>query len=102
MKCKTGDLAYIIEAMNSINKGLVVVCKEYLGYYLKDDIVEISGERYKAIVSDNFWLIECEYGIETMFGSSKHAYCPDNWLQPIKKDELDSGVTTSKTLETNI
>jgi hypothetical protein len=100
LKCKVGDLAYIIESIRPANKGLAVEVKEYLGYYLKDDIVEINKEHYKTIISDNYWIIENSYGeIETQFGKSKMAFCPDSWLEPIKKQKLEDKVSTESELE---
>jgi hypothetical protein len=100
IKCKTGDIAFIIEALRVANKGLVVDVKEYLGYYLKGDVVEINKEHYKAIISDNYWIIENSYGeIETQFGKSKMAFSPDSWLEPIKKKKLSDKVTTEDELK---
>ena len=97
MKCKQGELAYIKQALRPINVGLAVLCKEYLGYYLKGDIVEVNKEHFAAIVSDNYWIIENNYGeIKTQFGKSFMAFSPDTWLEPIKKSKLNVGdkVTT--------
>ena len=87
MKCKKGDLAYINQALRKENIDLIVECKENLGFHLVDDIVEISGERFKAQISDTFWIVSNkECAIETMFGPSREAYIPDSWLTPIKSD----------------
>lgn len=92
MKCKQGDLAYIKKALRPANIGLAVVCKEYLGYYLRDDIIEVNKEHFTAIISDNYWVIENSYcEIETQFGKSSMAFSPDTWLEPIKKSKLDVG-----------
>lgn len=100
MRCEKDDLAYIKSALRQANVGLAVECKEYLGYYLKDDIVEVYGEHFRAIISDNYWLIENGYGeIETQFGKSKVAYHPDTWLEPVKKKKLEDKVTTDEGLD---
>lgn len=100
IKCKAGDIAVIIEALRPANKGLVVDVKEYLGFYLKDDVIEINKEHYKAFISDNYWIIENSYGeIETQFGKSKMAFTPDSWLEPIKKKKLSDNITTEKELK---
>ena len=69
---------------------MIVECKEYLGYYLKGDKVEINKEFWSVPISDNYWLIEsstCSIG--TLFGKAKNAYGPDTWLSPIKTDGID-------------
>ena len=97
MNCKQGDLAYINQALRKENIGLIVECKENLGFHLANDIVEISGERFKAQISDTFWIVNSkECAIETMFGSAREAYIPDSWLTPIK---ADSDKTSTKTEE---
>jgi len=84
MQCKIGDLCYIKKSLRPENVGLVVVCKQYLGYFLIGDELEMHGEFFKAHVSDNYWLVTNESGhIETQFGKSKEAYVPDLWLVPI-------------------
>lgn len=102
MICELNDLAYIKKAIRPANVGLVVTCKTYLGYYLMDDIVEINGERWYAIVSDNYWLVENEHGsIETQFGLSKQSYVPDLWLTPIKTDGVldDTEIKNEDTID---
>lgn len=99
MRCKINDVAYINKAIRKENVGLIVTCKEYLGYYLQGDIVEISGERYIAIDSDNYWLIENKNSsIETQFGKAKNAYIGDLCLTPIKSDGLNLDVVNEKEL----
>ena len=100
MKCKANDLAYIIEAIRPANKGLVVLVKEYLGYYLKGDIIEVNKEHFQAIISDNFWVVENAYGeIETQFGNSKMAYIADSWLEPIKKIKDTDKISVTDSLK---
>ena len=99
MRCKQGDLAFIRNALRPLNIGLVIECREYLGYYLQGDTIELNKEHFKAIISDNYWMIENSYGeIETHFGKSKMAFSPDTWLEPVPTKKLDAGVTTSDEL----
>lgn len=94
MNCKLGDLAFIKKSIRHENLGLIVTCKEHLGYFIKGDKIKISGELWEAVVSDNYWRIESASGsIETMFGKSKTAYGPDSWLFPIKPEELDENIS---------
>ena len=103
MKCKLNDICFIVKSIRPVNIGLVVDCKEYLGYYLMDDIIEISGERYVAIISDNYWLIENKNSsIETHYGKAKNSYIPDLWLNPIKEDGLTDDTATEKTIENDV
>ena len=89
MRCKLNDLAFINKSLRPANVGLVVTCKQSLGYYLIGDDLEMHGEFFKAPFSDNYWLIVNEYGqIDTQFGLSKEAYIPDLWLTPIMGDLL--------------
>lgn len=98
MQNKLGDLAFIKKSIRPENVGLIVECKDYLGYYLQGDIVEISGERYTAIVSDNYWLILSPSGsFLTQFGKAKNGFIPDLWLTPIKTDGLEDDDYVTKT-----
>jgi len=95
MHCKVNDLAFIRKALRPENIGLVIECKEYLGYYLRGDDIEMNGERWGAIISDNYWRIENSYGeIETMYGKSTVAISPDTWLEPIPTKKLIIHETT--------
>jgi hypothetical protein len=90
MNCKQGDLAFIKKAIRPENIGLIVSCAQYLGYYLKDDMVELNKEFYLAVVSDNYWRIGSESGsIMTQYGKSKVSFIPDTWLTPIKELPVD-------------
>lgn len=85
MRCKLGQLAFIKKSIRTENIGLIVSCKENLGYHLRGDIVEINKERFMSPDSDNIWIIESSSGsIETQFGKSKIGYIPDTWLEPIE------------------
>lgn len=75
--------------------GLVVRCKRYLGYYERGATIIISGESFLAFDTDDFWLIENDYGeIEYQFGKAREGYIMDSWLEPIKK--LDAGSSADK------
>jgi hypothetical protein len=90
MNCKQGDLAFIKKSLRPENTGLIVTCSEYLGYYLANDTIEISGEHWGAPVSDNYWRVTTtSNSLSTMFGKSTSGYIPDLWLTPIKADNLD-------------
>jgi hypothetical protein len=93
MNCKLGDIAFIKNAVRKENLGLIVTCKENLGYFLKGDKIEISSELWEAVISDNYWLIESSSGsIETHYGNSKIAYAADTWLSPIRPEEIDKNI----------
>ena len=91
MRCKLNDLCYIKKSLREPNIGLVVRCKRYLGYYERGATIVISGESFLAFDTDDFWLIENDYGeIESHFGRAREGYIMDSWLEPIAKLENDS------------
>ena len=90
MKCKLNDLCYIKKSLREANVGLVVQCKRYLGHYDRGATIVISGESYMAFDTDDYWIVENNYGeIESQFGKTREGYIMDSWLDPIRK--LDSG-----------
>jgi hypothetical protein len=90
MNCKQGELAFVKKSIRPENTGLIITCKENLGYYLQGDKIEISGELWEAVVSDNYWLVESSSAsITTLYGKSKEAFSPDLWLSPIRPEKLD-------------
>jgi hypothetical protein len=99
MNCKQGELAFIKKSMRPENIGLIITCKENLGYYLQGDKIEISGGLREAVVSDNYWLVESSSGsILTKYGKSKIAFTPDLWLSPIRPEKLDEELDEELTL----
>ena len=90
LRCKLNDLAFIIRAMNEANIGRIVLCKEYLGYFQKDEPVMYSGEKWAAWDTGHIWVVFSESGLTTMYGNSKIALMMDHWMIPIdaNKDEL--------------
>lgn len=86
MRCKQGQLAFIIKSIRPENIGRVVTCVKHIGYYSQGDTVTISGENWVAFDTDDHWLIEGN--IETQYGPSKVAYIMDSWLKPLDADGL--------------
>jgi hypothetical protein len=91
MKCKQGQMAFIIKSLRKENIGRVVTCEKYLGYYSKDDKIVMNGEVWLAPDTDDYWSVTGN--IETQYGPSAQAYIMDSWLRPIDADTIDEDVT---------
>lgn len=95
MKCEKGDLAKIIMSIRPANLGKVVLVENYIGHFEKDEAFEFRGIPCKALISDHYWWISTEYGLQNMLGDTPKAYIPDSWLEPIRpeqekeKDKID-------------
>ena len=86
MRCKSGDLAVIIDAFNRSNIGRIV---KVVGRH--------DGRRTLAMASSpNLWLIQCAqpltWTIDDKRYRCKNGTAPDAQLQPIRGDALDSGI----------
>ena len=104
LRCKPSDLAFIIRAMNKVNIGRIVLCKEYLGYYQKDEPVMYSGEKWAAQDTGHIWVVFSESGLTTLYGSSKIALMMDHWMVPIdaNKDESEEGTEVETDVESGL
>lgn len=87
MKCKQGQLAFIIKSIRPENIGRIVTCSKYIGHYSRGDVVSVNGEQWTAFDTDDYWLIEGN--IETQYGPSKIAYTMDSWLKPLDSDDVN-------------
>lgn len=99
MNCKPNDLAYIKKALRPVNIGRIVTCKELLGYFFKGEQLKWNGEMFVTFEADNYWVIESKMGIETLYGNSTQAFCPDSWLIPIRGVEEELATETADELE---
>jgi len=87
--CKKDDIAFVKKALRPKNIDKVVTVKTYLGYYERAQPYVWNGETFLAFDSDDHWIIECNSGLETQFGSSLQAVIMDSWLFPIRGDEQE-------------
>jgi len=90
MRCRQGDLAYVVVAMNESNIGKIVHVHSYIGFYTQNELFEYKGQQCGAPVTDNYWWVEAQgIPLETNHGEISRAYIPDTWLRPIPSDFLD-------------
>lgn len=97
MKCNQGDLAKIIMSIRPENIGKTVLVEEYIGQLQEGEIFQFRGVVCKAMISDHYWWISKDEGLQNMLGDTPKAYIPDSWLDPIRplkkskkeKQELD-------------
>lgn len=92
MKCKQGDLAVIKFSIRPENIGRIVKVSEYIGHFEKGTHFHFNGMMCQAAITDNFWWIEAD-DLSIMLGPSPRAYIPDTWLEPIKSNEKEKGLT---------
>jgi hypothetical protein len=90
MRCKQGDLAYIIKALRPENVGKVVQCVECIGFHERFQAFGLHGETWVSPDSDYLWVIKNSGSITTLYGPAKEAVIPDSWLRPIKADPSDT------------
>jgi hypothetical protein len=87
MKCEKGDLAKIIHSIRPTNIGKTVLVEEYIGHLKEGEVFQFRGIVCKAIITDHYWWIETEYGLQNMLGDTPKAYIPDTWLDPIRPEK---------------
>jgi hypothetical protein len=87
MKCEKGDVAKIIMSLRPSNIGKTVLVEQYIGYLQQGEEFEFRGVPCKAQVTDHFWWISTDYGLQNMLGDTPKAYIPDTWLEPIRPEK---------------
>jgi hypothetical protein len=88
MKCEQGDIAKIIMSIRPTNIGKQVLVEDYIGEFQAGEDFDFRGIVCKAPVSDHYWWIATEYGLQNMLGDTPKAYIADSWLEPIRPEKL--------------
>jgi hypothetical protein len=88
MKCEQGDIAKIIMSLRPNNIGKQVLVEEYIGHLKEGENFEFRGIPCKALITDHYWWIATEYGLQNMLGDTPKAYIPDTWLEPIRPEKM--------------
>jgi hypothetical protein len=88
MKCEQGDLAKIIHSIRPVNLGKIVLVEDYIGHFKEGETFEFRGIECKAMITDHYWWVSTEYGLQNMLGDTPKAYIPDTWLDPIRPDKM--------------
>jgi len=88
MRCEQGDLAKIVMSLRPRNIGKIVLVEDYIGYIKEGETFEFRGITCKAIVTDHYWWISTEYGLQNMLGDTPKAYIADTWLEPIRPEKM--------------
>jgi hypothetical protein len=98
MKCEQGDLAKIIHSIRPSNLGKTVLVETYIGHFAQGETFDFRGIVCKAQITDHYWWIATEYGLQNMLGDTPKAYIPDTWLDPIRPEKLKQQEKQSKEL----
>ena len=88
MKCEQGDLAKIIHSLRPQNLGKVVLVETYIGHFQAGEEFDYRSIICKAPITDHYWWIATEYGLQNMLGDTPKAYIADTWLDPIRPEKL--------------
>lgn len=85
LRCKQGDLAFVIKAIRQSNIGLIVLVEEYVGYFQRGEEYYYGGLRLVAYDTGHVWKVtSSSKSIDTIDGKSNFALTIDTWLTPIK------------------
>ena len=87
MKCEQGDIAKIIMSLRPQNIGKTVLVENYIGYFKAGEEFDFRGIACKAQITDHYWWIATEHGLQNMLGDTPKAYIPDTWLDPIRPEK---------------
>lgn len=87
MKCEQGDIAKIIMSLRPQNIGKTVMVEKYIGHFNQDESFDYRGVPCKAPITDHYWWISTEYGLQNMLGDTPKAYIADTWLEPIRPEK---------------
>lgn len=86
MKCTPGDLAVVLKSVDNNSIGVIVQCIKLLGLHSK----------YGPI-----WHCRSKTLLVTEYGAVGHeADFPDDWLRPIRPNELDKATKQIQKLDT--
>ena len=88
MKCEKGDIAKIIMSLRPSNIGKTVLVENYIGHFKEGEEFDFRGIVCRAMITDHYWWIATEYGLQNMLGDTPKAYIPDTWLEPIRPERL--------------
>jgi hypothetical protein len=88
MKCEKGDIAKIIMSLRPTNIGKTVLVETYIGHFKQGEEFDFRGIVCRAMITDHYWWIATEYGLQNMLGDTPKAYIPDTWLEPIRPERL--------------
>jgi hypothetical protein len=88
MKCEQGDIAKIIMSLRPTNIGKTVLVENYIGHFKEGDEFDFRGITCKAQITDHYWWISTDHGLQNMLGDTPKAYIPDTWLEPLRPTKL--------------
>lgn len=98
MKCEQGDLAKIIHSIRPVNLGKIVLVETYIGHFHQGEEFDFRGIVCRAPVTDHYWWVGSEHGLQNQLGDTPKVYIPDTWLEPIRPVKQQE--TTSNIIET--
>lgn len=96
MRCEQGDLAKIIFSIRPTNLGKTVLVETYIGHFKQGEEFDFRGIVCRAPVTDHYWWVSADYGLQNQLGDTPKVYIPDTWLEPLRPEKL------KKTEEENI
>ncbi len=88
MKCEKGDIAKIIMSLRPTNIGKTVLVENYIGHFKQGEEFDFRGIVCKAMITDHYWWISTDHGLQNMLGDTPKAYIPDTWLEPLRPNKL--------------
>jgi hypothetical protein len=88
MKCEKGDIAKIVMSLRPQNIGKTVLVENYIGRFTQGETFDFRGVECTAQITDHYWWIATDYGLQNMLGDTPKAYIPDTWLEPIRPDKM--------------
>lgn len=88
MKCEQGDIAKIIMSLRPQNIGKTVLVENYIGHFKEGEEFDFRGIVCRAMVTDHYWWISTDHGLQNMLGDTPKAYIPDTWLEPARPNKL--------------
>lgn len=88
MKCQEGDVAKILMSLRPSNIGKTVLVETYIGHFQAGESFDFRGIPCSAMITDHYWWISTDYGLQNMLGDTPKAYIPDTWLEPLRPEKL--------------
>lgn len=87
MKCRQGDIAKIIMSLRPHNIGKTVLVEKYIGHFQAGESFDFRSIPCTAMITDHYWWISTDYGLQNMLGDTPKAYIPDSWLEPLRPEQ---------------
>lgn len=96
-----GAIGILINSVTGKNIGKKVKILSYIDYLAAEERFEYNGMSMAVPITDHYWWIYCEEGLDTPLGETTKAYGPQSWIKIIPDDDTIDGINVEEKLTIN-